>query len=106
MKERTKEPRTVLVLPDAPKDIYYVTTLIKREEKTTADYNFEIVLAMVPDSKSQSGGMLVLNQFRLETQIKNMQSVLGLLKQEFKYEETPEQKKVLDENAKRGSAGE
>jgi hypothetical protein len=106
MDERTKDPRTVLVLPDAPKDTYFVTTLIKREEKTTADYNFEIVLAAVPDSKSQSGGLLVLNRFRFEKQIKTMQSVLGLLRREFKYEETEEQKKRLDENTKRGSADE
>jgi len=34
---------------------------------------------------------------------KSRDSVLELLKKEFKYEETEEQKKKLDENAKSGS---
>jgi hypothetical protein len=106
MDERSKDPRTVQVLTDAPKDIYFVTALLKREEKTPADFNFEIVLALDPASRSQTGGRLVWDRFRFEKQMQNMQSVLGLLKREFKYEESDEQKKRLDENAKHGGAGE
>ncbi len=98
--ERTKPPKTVLVLTDTPKDTYYVVTLIKRDEKTDFDYRREVLNVGGTD---MFGGQRVLGMFQFEAQQKTMQSVMGLLKKEFKYEETEEQKKRLDENDKRGS---
>lgn len=97
--ERTKQPKTALVLTDAPKDTYFVVTLIKRELKTDSDFRFEV---MGGDLSTQLGGPIVLGRFRQDTQFKAFRSVIGLLKKEFKYEETEEQKKKLEENEKRG----
>jgi hypothetical protein len=95
--ERTKPVKTVLVLPDEPKDIYFVMTLVKREEKQS--WEFQNLLR--PGATGNQNVVLgsYLNQGRAHT----IESVMGLLKQEFKYEETEEQKKKLDE--RRGGDG-
>jgi hypothetical protein len=105
--ERTKDPRTVLVLPDAPKDTYYVVTLVKRETKSLELYQLEVVLeASGTTSRPTFGGDTVLRYFRGDGFDKTRRSIMALLKKEFKYEETEEQKKRLDENDKRGGSDE
>ena len=102
VRDRTKPPGTVLVLPDAPKDIYFVVTLVKRHEKTDSEYNAEVGTAG-PLSQAY-GGRNILAEFQRTSMAYSFQSVKALLKQEFKYEETDEQKKKLDENEQRGGA--
>ncbi|MBA4066579.1 MAG: hypothetical protein C0501_23315 [Isosphaera sp.] len=96
--DRTKERKHVAVLADAPKDTFYVTVLLKREEKTEFDYRSEVA----GEGGRRLGGSVVLEAFRGQARDKAVRSVLGLLKQEFKYAETEEQKKKLDENDRRG----
>ena len=105
MDERTKPEKTVLVLPDEPKDTYYVTTLLERKMKTEDTFKTE-VYAENPLARMQSQGGstrdAVLGSFEMDSRRKTFESVMGLLKKEFKYEESEEQKKKLDENEKRG----
>ena len=92
---RDKGAKTVLVLADAPKDTFYVAALMDRRLRERSEFT--------PDVFGQRGGARgIVNMFRDETVNKARQSVLELLKKEFKYEENEEQKKKLDENAKSG----
>ncbi len=99
MDDRQKGPKTVHVLPDAPKDIFFVTTLLKREPKTDLDFKTEVVGGELSE---RFGGREVLNRFRNDARRNAYQSIIGLLKKEFKFELTDEQKKRLEENEKRG----
>lgn len=93
---RDKPAKTVLVLPDAGKDTYYVATLIRRNLKLPEEFKNDVY--------SQFGSARqILSQHHREAMTKTRQSVLELLKKEFKYEETEEQKKKLDENVKSGN---
>jgi hypothetical protein len=98
VESRTKPPKSVLVLPDEPKDVYYVVTLLKRDVKKDTDFAREVYDAG-PRNPTRD---IVLDQFRGDQRRKAIESVMGLLKKEFRYEETEEQKKKLDENEKRG----
>jgi hypothetical protein len=98
LENRDKPLKTVLVLPDAAKDTYYVATLVRRELKRPSDFK-EDVLSL----RGTARGILSLQQDDAAT--KARQSVIDLLKKEFRYEETEEQKKKLDENAKSGNRG-
>jgi hypothetical protein len=105
MDERTKPPGTTLVLTDAPKDTYYVVTLVKRDEKDVTDYNFLMTAGRRDDLSGLGGdtsGRIIMGSFRRESERNTFRSALGLLKLQFKYDETDEQKKKLDENEKRG----
>jgi len=93
--ERTKPVKTVMLLTDEPKDIYFVVTLLKREMKS--DIDFQTVLHQVGSPNRN----IILGSFQESQRDKTIESVMGLLKQEFKYEENEEQKKKLDE--RRGS---
>jgi hypothetical protein len=98
--ERTKPPGTVLVSPDQPKDTYYVITLVNRDEKTDNDFLTEVTGA----TSSIFGGPTIMAAFRRNSENEAVQSVLALLKIEFKYEESEEQKKKLDTDATRGES--
>jgi hypothetical protein len=97
--ERTKPVKTVVVLSDAPKDTYYVATLVKRDVKTDSDYKIEVTGG---ELSQQFGGPQVLGMFRQQSQRNAFLSIIGLLKKEFKFEVTDEQKKRLEENEQRG----
>jgi hypothetical protein len=93
---RDKPMKTVLVLPDAPKDTFYVATLMRRDLKTPDDFRFNVY--------SRTGrAQEVRGLFQQEAADKARKSVLELLKKEFNYQETDEQKKKLDENEKSGN---
>jgi hypothetical protein len=89
--ERTKPVKTVMVLTDEPKDTYYVVTLIKREVKGDAEFESVVNSPVSPNRN------IVLGNFTDHSRNRTVESVIGLLKKEFKYEETEEQKKKLDE---------
>jgi hypothetical protein len=95
---RDKGFKTVLVLPDAPKDTYYVAALTNRTVKRPDDFRTDV---FSPIGQARE----ILDLYRADTVKKARDSVVELLKKEFKYEETEEQKKKLDENAKSGSRG-
>jgi hypothetical protein len=102
MKGRTEPVKTVTVIADAPKDTYYVATVLKREVKSETDYKLEVASG---EFSERMGGSEVLGRFRLQSQRNAYQSVMGLLKKEFKFVVTDEQKKKLEENEKRGLDG-
>ncbi len=95
LENRDKPAKTVVVLADAPKDTFYVATLTKRVLKTEKEFKDNVYSVRGPARN-------ILGDFIHENARKSRQSVVELLKKEFKYEETDEQKKKLDENAKSG----
>ena len=92
---RDKLSKTVLVLPDAPKDTFYVATLMSRELKRPSEFTTDVYSQRAP-------ARMIADMYREEVVKKYRDSVMALLKKEFKYEETEEQKKRLDDNAKSG----
>lgn len=97
---RTKPVKTVLVQPDQPRDTYYVITLMGRRERSPEEFRF-LVYGTGPFGRSQVGDQ-VRGRFFQDSLEKTRESVLGMLKKEFNYVETEEQKKKLDEREKRG----
>jgi hypothetical protein len=96
LEDRDKPTKTVLVMPDAPKDTFYVATLMRRVLKTPDDFRREVF--------SRTGrAQEVRDLFQTEAAINARKSVVELLKKEFNYQETDEQKKKLDENEKSGN---
>lgn len=96
---REKPLKTAFVLADAPKDTYYVAVLTNRTPKQPSEFRV--------DAYSQTGtAQGMLGEHRREAARKSHESVIALLKQEFKFEATDEQKKKLEENAKSGSRDE
>ena len=67
--------------------------------KSDADYQLEVTGS---DPRGTGNGQMVLDMFRQQAQMKAYQSVIGLLKKEFKFEANDEQKKRLEESDKRG----
>jgi hypothetical protein len=96
---RTDPPKTSFVVVDEPKDTYYVATVVYRSPKSPEDFRFDVYR----DIGFGQTRAAVMSEFQRDSQRKAYESVLGLLKKEFKYEETDEQKKRLDENEKRGN---
>lgn len=94
---RTDPAKTTFVLADAPKDTYYVVRVVQRNEKTADDFRRDVYQGFIAPARDA-----VLRVHAAEAQRKAYESVMGLLKAEFKYEETEDQKKRLDENEKRG----
>jgi hypothetical protein len=92
---RDKPEKTVLVLQDAPKDTFYVATLMNRRLKQPSEFTQDVY-------SPRGGARVIRNLFHDEAVKKARESVVELLKKEFKFEETEEQKKKLDENAKSG----
>ena len=98
--ERTKPVKTVLVLADEPKDIYFVATLMKREMKTDREFQAvmnqdEELMRMI--GRTNNNKAVIQNEFGMYAARRTHESVMGLLKQEFNFQETEEQKKKLDE---------
>jgi hypothetical protein len=99
--QRTKPPKTTFVLADEPKDTYYVFTVIYRSEKTPENFREEVYRDVGFGPLAQSRAV-VLGEFTREAQRKTYESVMELLKQEFRFEATEEQKQRLDESDRRG----
>jgi hypothetical protein len=96
VENRDKPLKTVIVLPDAPKDTYYVAVLVNRTLKQPSEFKTE--------AYGQAGTARgIVGTHRAEATRKARESVVALLKQEFKFEATDEQKKKLEENTKTGS---
>jgi hypothetical protein len=98
LENRDKPVKTVLVLPDAPKDTFYVAVLTKRTLKQPHEFQLDAY-------SSRGQAREILGLYQAETIKKARDSVLDLLKKEFRYEETDAQKAKLDENAKSGGRG-
>ena len=103
--ERTKPPKTTFVLTDAPKNIYYVVTLKSRQEKTEQSFRVIYDLSSGRRNLFSETRDIILGRYFSEQGQAARKSVMGLLKQEFKYEVTPEQEKELDK-IEQSNAGE
>lgn len=101
--KRKDDPKTTFVVADEPKDIYYVVTLTERKPKSDLEFQTAVMTEDPIARMTGRGGVRddVLGSFAEDARRKTIESVMGLLKKEFKYEETEEQKKKLDE--RRGS---
>jgi hypothetical protein len=95
--KRTEPPKTVFLLHDEPRDHFYVVTILQRDVKTRLEFENAILRAPFNDPNRN----MVLNSFQLQIRERTVESVLALLKREFRYEETEEQKKKLDESERR-----
>jgi hypothetical protein len=102
LENRDKPVKTVLVLPDAPKDTFYVATLMNRQLKHPDDFKRDVYSSRGGGFGGPTLGQAVNERFRVDAMMKSRQSVVDLLKKEFKYEETEDQKKKLDDNTKSG----
>jgi hypothetical protein len=92
--ERKKGVRTVLVLADQPKDAYYVAAVADRQEKTQDDF----ARSVYGELASPEARDMVRRGEIQESARKATESVLALLRQEFKYVVTDEQKKKLEKS--------
>jgi hypothetical protein len=95
---RDKGFKTTLVLPDAPKDTYYVAVLMRRDPKGPDEYERNVASARGTERD-------ILELYRAETMKKSRESIADLLKTEFRFEATDDQKKKLEDNAKAGGRG-
>jgi hypothetical protein len=104
--ERTKPPKTSFVLTDLPHDTYYVAVVLGRREQSPNEFRLMVYAGMPSMGAGQNPfaqtRQAVMQSFNVDAQKKTLDSVLAMLKKEFRYEATPEQQKKLEENAKRG----
>jgi hypothetical protein len=103
--QRTKPPKTSFVLVDEPKDNYYVVTLKDRKVKSEQDFQFSVFMEF--STGMMAGGLgqtrqAVMGSFTRDTTKKTMESVMGLLKKQFKFEISDEQKQKLEDKDKGG----
>jgi hypothetical protein len=113
VEDRTKPAKTVFVLPDQPKDTYYVFVVADRQEKVLKDFKdaatssqaMNSILAQLPPqyrNQMMPPYQAVVNEYARESFFKARDSVIGLIKKEFDYQETEPQKKLLDDREKKG----
>ncbi|HEX4610431.1 MAG TPA: hypothetical protein VH092_19730 [Urbifossiella sp.] len=96
--ERNAPPKTVFVVPDAPKDTYYVFALINKEERGVDNFRTSFYSQMGRGPVRD----LVYYGHAQEAVIRTKNSVVALLRKEFDYQETDAQKAKLDERDKKG----
>ncbi|QDU22776.1 hypothetical protein [Urbifossiella limnaea] len=90
--------KTVLVIPDAAKDTYYVFVLTGRQERGVEEFRAHLYSPMGRGPVRE----LVLAGHARDAVIRARDSVMAMLRTEFKYEETDAQKAKLDERDKKG----
>jgi hypothetical protein len=85
---RDKPLSTAFVMPDKPRNVYYVTVLQSKDERGVEDFGRNIYAPTIPQ---MSAGPIILNQFRGEQMAQARQEAVALLKAELKYEkESPD----------------
>jgi hypothetical protein len=99
--ERTKPPRTVLVMPDQPKDTYYVVVLKERLEKSPSEFQALFGTGTVMGANPATQAIRQAHQ--VEAIRKARDSVFGIVKKELNYVETDEQKKKIEERGRTDS---
>ena len=94
--ERTKPVKTVLVQIDQPKDSYYVVALIGRRERIAEEFRSHVFGGL----QRNPIGSQIMDAYKGASFMKAHETILTLLKREFKYVETDEQKKKLEDREK------
>ena len=95
---RTDPLKTVLVLPDSGKDTYYVFALTGRQERGLEEFRQHLYSPMGRGPVHN----LVLAGHARDSVTRARDTVMTLLRREFKYAETDDQKSRLDERDKKG----
>lgn len=95
---RTAPPKTVTVLPDRPKDTFYVAVVGDRREKSADEFRVALMAAGLSRGGMPTLKDSVMNEFVGENTLKAKTAILALMKKEYQYEETDDQKKRLDES--------
>lgn len=96
--ERSNPPKTVFVAADAPRDVYYVFALWGKQDRSVEDFRTHLYSPLGRGPVRE----LVLAGHAREAVTRARDSVIGLLKKEFAYEESDAQKEKLDERDKKG----
>lgn len=96
LEERTKPVKTVLVQIDQPKDSYYVVALIDRRERIAEEFRSHVYGGL----QRNPIGSQIMDAYKGASFMKAHETILTLLKREFKYVETDEQKKKLEDREK------
>ncbi len=96
--ERNAPVKTVFVVPDAPKDVYYVFALAGKQERGVEEFRQNLFAQQGRGPVRE----LVLAGHAREAVTRARDSVLALLKKEFDYQETDAQKARLDDRDKKG----
>ncbi len=97
LEQRKQPPKTVFLLTDEPTDTVYVVVVLQRDVRTLNEFETSVARARPGDNTRA----VVLASFSNHIRQRAAESVLTLLKREFRYEETEEQKKKLDEGRRR-----
>jgi hypothetical protein len=98
LEDRTKPVKTVFMLPDQPKDRFYVFVLTDRRERSVGDFGGVYDSAMYGQVRQA-----LAQAYRTQEGSEARESVLALIKRELNYVETEEQKKLIEERVKSGS---
>jgi hypothetical protein len=93
LKNRDKPIGTAVVVPDNPKDVYYVAVLSERVERSSFEFSRGIYAPIA--SQRDDMGSVIKNRFQSDAQQKAREMAVNLLKAEFKVEN--ENEKALAE---------
>jgi hypothetical protein len=80
---RDKPLSTAFVMPDKPRNVFYVTVLQSKDERGVEDFGRNIYAPTIPQF---SAAPTIMGQFLNEQQLQARQEALALLKAELKYE--------------------
>lgn len=96
--ERNGPAKTVFVVPDAPKDTYYVFALTGKQERGVEEFRTSVYS---PSGRGQIRELIYAGHAS-ESVVRMKDSVVALLRKEFNYEESDAQKAKLDDRDKKG----
>ncbi len=99
--ERKQPEKTAFVEADQPKDSYYVIVLENRIPRFNEEFQFDVY-----NTASGKVGTRFNQEYLVSAAVKARETILTLLKREFNYVETDEQKKKLDEREMKGNSEE
>jgi hypothetical protein len=99
LEDRTKPVKTVFMQADRPKDSYYVFALLSRHVQSPEEFRAHVYGFGFGGNPV---GQQIMNAQKHDAGRRADETILALLKKEFKYVETDDQKKRLDDREKKG----
>ena len=102
LEDRTKPAKTTLVMADQPKDNYYVIVLSERREMQVSEFQFNVFSPLGGPAGGQAQ-QTILRAHASEAVRAAKESIMDMIKKEFNYVETDEQKKLLEKKEKSGA---
>ena len=89
------------VIADGPKDTYYVFVSLGRQERSAEEFRRHMYLSNDRRNNIPTVAKMVELLYYQEAGTSTRDSILGMLKKEFGYVETPEQTPKLDDRERR-----